>query len=362
METARNREVKRLIKLAQMEDFQVCIWGAGYIGRGFGLKLLKQLEIKVDFYCDNNLKLCGKEIVDGIRCVEHEKLKDNCKKTICFLIMRSDYIGEVYEQLLNMGISNIVTYQDLLEMDGFVEQYCSFMKKNKIAIYTCIVGNYDKLNEPSFISKDCDYYLISDKKPKEKTIFEYLDINNYLPIEVVDDTRKNRYIKINAHKIFPHYKYSLYIDGNIILKKDMSNFFKALPKTRIGVAGESYWNNIYIEGIRCIESQLDRKEIIFKQMENYWLKGMPEHFGAFLCNVLIREHNHPGCVKLMEEWWEQVNNYSKRDQISFPYVLWKNGYTKDDVMVLASKPGFLSQYWTFVHEHNQHRISSSSKM
>lgn len=28
----------------------------------------------------------------------------------------------------------------------------------------------------------------------------------------------------------------------------------------------------------------------------------------------------------MEKWWEQIKNFSKRDQLSLSYVLWKTGY------------------------------------
>lgn len=354
-------EVKQLLRFAQLDEYQVCIWGAGYIGRGIGLKMLRQLNIQVDYYCDNNKELFGREIVDGIRCEDYGRLVKNSENSICFLIMRSDYIGEVYKQLLDMGIKNIVTYQELLEVDGIIEEYYPFMKRNQIAIYTCIVGDYDQINEPQFISNDCDYYIISDRKPVKETAFQYLDIDAYVPETLVDNTRKNRYVKINVHKIFPQYKYSIYIDGNLIIKSDMRVCLENLPRTRTAVAGESYWDNIYIEGIRCIESKRDREELILKQTEQYWLEGMPEHFGSFLCNVLAREHNHPNCIHLMEEWWEQVSKYSRRDQISFPYVLWKNGYTKEDVKTLAPKPGFVSDYWIFVHEHNQHRILSKGK-
>lgn len=352
------KNVKRLIELAQSEEYEVCIWGAGHIGKGFGLKLLKDLGICVNYYCDNNKSLYGREMVDGIKCEPYERLLNNYDKTVCFLIMRSDYIGEVYNQITNMGIKNIVTYQDLFEMEGIVEQYFSFMRKNQIAVYTCIVGEYDEIKEPQFVSNDCDYYILSDKMPEKETVFKFLNINDYLPKGIEDNTRKNRYVKINAHKVFPQYKYSIYIDGNLTIKADMTKCIENLPSTRVAVAGESYWDNVYVEGIRCIESKRDQKELICKQLEKYWLQGMPEHFGSFLCNVLIREHNNPKCICLMEDWWKQLVQYSKRDQISFPYVLWKNGYTKDDVKTLAPKPGFVSDYWIFEHEHNRHRIAN----
>ena len=36
----------------------------------------------------------------------------------------------------------------------------------------------------------------------------------------------------------------------------------------------------------------------------------------------------------MESWWDEINNYSERDQLSLTYVLWKSGYTANDIGVI----------------------------
>ena len=86
---------------------------------------------------------------------------------------------------------------------------------------------------------------------------------------------------------------------------------------------------------------------------------MPEDFGVFLCGVLIREHNNPVCVKLMEDWWKELEEGSRRDQISFPYVLWKNGYVKEDVFTICDEnvtdPFDGSEYWDLTHGHGPYR-------
>ena len=35
----------------------------------------------------------------------------------------------------------------------------------------------------------------------------------------------------------------------------------------------------------------------------------------------------------MEDWWYFVADYSKRDQLSFSYVLWKKGYKIKDFFI-----------------------------
>jgi len=42
-------------------------------------------------------------------------------------------------------------------------------------------------------------------------------------------------------------------------------------------------------------------------------------------NIIFRKHNSDNIVKLMNDWWEELNTQTKRDQLSLAYVLWKNG-------------------------------------
>ena len=41
----------------------------------------------------------------------------------------------------------------------------------------------------------------------------------------------------------------------------------------------------------------------------------------------------PTIKKIMNEWWSFILNYSKRDQLSCSYVLWKNGIKIEDISI-----------------------------
>ena len=60
-------------------------------------------------------------------------------------------------------------------------------------------------------------------------------------------------------------------------------------------------------------------------------KGMPRNYGQFECSFLARENNNKTCMKLMDDWWNEVQRFSYRDQISFMYCAWKNGINKEDI-------------------------------
>ena len=347
------KEILRLMELAKDSACEVCVFGCGFIGREFGRQILFNYGIEIDYYCDNNTLLIGQEIKDGICCDSVDRLK-NCKETtVCFLLVGIIDAISIYHQLKGMGIANIVTYEDLLDLDATVKQFFPFMNRKQIAIYTCITGGYDELMEPEIILDNCDYYFISDREPKKDTIYQWINVDKLVPDCICDNVLKNRYCKILPHMFFQEYRYSIYIDGNVTLRGNITECISKLGKSRIGVGAKQYTDSVYGETLRRLKNGLDNPDIFMKQAQKYWYEGMPDDFGTFWCNVLIREHNNPACKKLMEDWWKEFSKYSRRDQISFSYILWKNGYTDADVMTLFSlrderyeNPILANPYWT----------------
>ena len=53
-------------------------------------------------------------------------------------------------------------------------------------------------------------------------------------------------------------------------------------------------------------------------------------------------------IKIMEEWWWFIENYSKRDQLAFPYVMWKNNRKIDDYSIDNLKPKY-KEFCIFLH-------------
>ena len=56
-------------------------------------------------------------------------------------------------------------------------------------------------------------------------------------------------------------------------------------------------------------------------------EGFPKDVGLVQSNVLVRKHKEKTCINLMEQWWEFIKTKSKRDQVSFNYLIWKNHLT-----------------------------------
>lgn len=342
-----------MIQLARQEEYKACIWGTGYVGTHYGYELLRELGVEIDFYCDNNEAMYGREIKNGIVCVDKNNLPS---KVVYFILTGGHFFAEIIDQITQMGVANYVTYMDLCEYKA--QNFFDFQKRKQVAVYTCIVGGYDEVSEPEVIEDNCDYYIISDKKPQKDTIFKYLNIDDYIEPDLVDNARRNRFCKINTHKIFPGYRYSIYFDGNIDLKKGMSHYIGNLPRTHMAVCTKTSYKSVYAEALRCMMHGRDVAEVFLRQIEKYWLEGMPEDFGLLIPCMMIREHNNLICRKMMEEWWAELKMYSKRDMISLSYVLWKNGYSIEDVAVLSKQSDVLDgDEWLFRRNHSKSRIN-----
>jgi len=190
-------------------------------------------------------------------------------------------------------------------------------------IYTAIFDDYDRL-PPHFwkADKNTEFYCISNCiKPKKYKNWNIIhkDIN-------LDGTRKNRYFKINSHKIFPNEKYVVYIDPTFLIIRNFENLIdKWLGDNDIAVMMHDKRDSIYDEAIYLIEKKphkIDDIEIVKKQIDMFNKEGFPRECGMNQGGFLVRKHTK-NVRKFNEYWWKIVKNYSKRDQLSFTYVSWK---------------------------------------
>ena len=196
-------------------------------------------------------------------------------------------------------------------------------------IYSCITGGYDSIQEHYYVDENWDYVLFTDNDELiKKQIVGHWKI---LPLQYgeKDNIRNARWHKTHPHILFPNYQYSVWIDGNInicgpFLFKRLAYLIK--KGALISVPSHPIRNCIYQEAQKLKRVKKDFLEIIDKQVTLLQEKGFPKKNGLNETNIVFRLHNNKECVKMMEEWWWWIENYSRRDQLSFNYVLWKFKY------------------------------------
>lgn len=204
----------------------------------------------------------------------------------------------------------------------------------KRVVYTVITDRYDELYDHEYMHADWDYVCFSDidlasKKNKKWKILK-------LSYSAMDSVRNQRWHKINAHNLLKEYDHSLYIDANIEIK-NITIFEEIEKKIKQNIAislPRHPWRDcIYDELIANVGIKKDNPDIMTKQIKKMRAEGFPEHYGLWANGIIYRKHNEPGIIKLLDDWWVMVKKYSKRDQLSFSYCLWKNKITVSDMSI-----------------------------
>ncbi len=198
------------------------------------------------------------------------------------------------------------------------------MKKG--IVFTCITGNYDSLIDHKYINPDWDYVCFTDDLSIRNDKNKSWKLKK-LVFTKLDDARNQRWHKLHPHILFPQYEYSLYVDGNVIIRsRKFFNLIYDLTKKNIKIAIGLHpeRNSLYEEAEECIRIGKDLKEVIEKQIKIIKKDKFPKDFGMFENNVMLRKHNDRQIIKLMTDWWWWIENYSRRDQLSLTYVAWKN--------------------------------------
>ena len=210
---------------------------------------------------------------------------------------------------------------DLVAFDG-----------KKVAVYTVLFGNCDKIKHINFLSKYCDFYIFTDQVVPSDSGWVKKDYN--FPPDINTNVLKNRYLKMHPHEIFPDYEYSIYLDAVIVIELDIFRLLSRLGSKKIGMFK-------HYAGVSCLYDEAERLKRIGKvdveetnrMMKRYHNEGFPSNFGFFECTIIVQKINDKDNVMLMNCWWKEFTENVKRDQLSFMYSLWKCGF--DDSYVAS---------------------------
>jgi len=198
--------------------------------------------------------------------------------------------------------------------------------KHSVVIYTAITGNYDTLKEPPQHASDgidCVAFLDGNTPRPDHTAWQVRDIDK----EESDPCRTAKRYKILPHEFFPQKEYSLWIDGAVDIQypfptEQLAELF--LKDADLCVFRHYRRGCIYAEAAECSRRNLDDPAIIDRQIQRYREEGYPENAGLVEAIVLLRRHT-PAMQAFNETWWQEIQQGSRRDQISFNYVARKLG-------------------------------------
>lgn len=211
-------------------------------------------------------------------------------------------------------------------------------REKKIVVYTCVVGNYDQIPEPLLKYDNVSFVAFVDNPDifrNKSGQWSYKSIPQKL--EAMSPTLKNRYLKFHPLELFGDYEYSIYIDGNIRVVSDIRTLIQNCgDKTGLAMHRHGARDCVYDEARVCLLYRRGSAKKIKEQMAKYCSEGFPKNYGLNEANVIVADLKNSQTPVLLNEWWnELLCAGSLRDQLAWPYVLWKNKLSVDDVGCLG---------------------------
>jgi len=79
---------------------------------------------------------------------------------------------------------------------------------------------------------------------------------------------------------------------------------------------------LFEEAAYCQDWPQNRHMPLREQTAFYRAEGMPERFGLWACAILVWR-NTEASRRFGDAWFAENERWSTRDQVSFPYLLWK---------------------------------------
>ncbi len=240
-----------------------------------------------------------------------------------------------------------VPFKERIVEDFLVDDYHDV---GKGVVYTAIYGNYDRLQEPLFINSNIDYYAFTDQEIPKGSVWKKMDISCYTQLDGLDDYHRAKYLKMFPYEFFPNYDFSIWIDGNVKLVADTYPLAVMAEDAAIATYENPIHDCIYTEKNYMIFHKRVSPGLIEKQINDYKKDGFPEHFGMRELSIIYRKHTDQECYEIMKEWWEHVNKYTMRDQISLPFLLWKHGKNINYIKSLGGNWRLNPRFMYFAHQ------------
>ena len=214
--------------------------------------------------------------------------------------------------------SRIKTFANFLK-------YKTYIRKNNRVVYTAIAGDSDIMPiVPDYIRDSWDYVCFTDNRTLIK--MKRFGCWKILPLRYsqLDDTKNARWHKTHPIDLFPQYNESLWIDANINILTPYIFDLVENSESELLIPVHYCRKSVYQEAEIVEFLKKDSKKNVDDMVEVLKANNMPDNFGLNETNIIYRQHSSAKVKKLMDEWWFYIEKYSKRDQLSFSYILWKN--------------------------------------
>jgi hypothetical protein len=195
---------------------------------------------------------------------------------------------------------------------------------SKVIVFSAIFGGYDDVKEPLYENIGVDFILFTDNRRIKSKRWQIVYVNSKSIDK--DPQRAARYVKVNPQLFLPeNHTMSIWVDANYrIMARNITDIIRGNTQYDMITYRHPKRNGAYDEIKACLELQLDEPSRLLEQKRYYEADYFPKSYGLFHTAVMIRKNNQK-INDMNRLWWEQIDRFSKRDQISLPFVIWRMG-------------------------------------
>ena len=191
----------------------------------------------------------------------------------------------------------------------------------RIAVYTCVIGEYDTIPVERPGTAGVDFFVFSD--------LDLSGLTEWTPVRFLmseySPTLQNRFVKMHPGLMLPDYDYIVYVDGNVQVIGDISTFVEEMadsPDFVVGMYEHPFRNCIYSEGAACIKHSRDWFWRIARQLRRYSMENYPVENGLYEASVILSRRSEEADI-FFRAWWLAYLSGSARDQLSLPFAAWR---------------------------------------
>ena len=320
---------------------KIFFWGAGRYANNIWNKIEENPEVYLDDYIgfiDNNPNLWGNYLF-GKKIISPYEIK-NYK--IDRIVITSIFAEEIKKQMINeIRIPEEVIFsfeeydQSCFANKKFAERYrystaindsYNCFNDKKTVVYTAIMGDYDDLKLPLNVNHNLTYVCFTNNYKLKSDIWHI----EYIKEKSLDNVHFARKIKTKPYLFLKDFEVSVWIDGKFSIHNDLKKYIEKYGRNKPMLCFPHHVREcIYDEAVACMWVHKDSKEKIIHQISDYYKEKYPFNNGLYETGCIVRLHHDEYIKKIMDQWYEQIEVYSYRDQISLPVVCWKNNFIPD---------------------------------
>lgn len=192
----------------------------------------------------------------------------------------------------------------------------------RMVVFSCATGGYDVPLPVEHTLLGAEYVFFTDEWQGRAGVWEARP----LAFDGTDPVRQARYHKTSPHLLFPDADIAIWVDANIAITGDVSAYVDNVIQTgaAFGAVRHPLRHSLFEEADALAKLGIESPDVLAQQTEVYRQEAVPGTLELTETNFLVINLRCRQTRDALELWREQIQSFSRRDQVSFDYARWKS--------------------------------------